>query len=115
MKEVNQQNLNTNFKFKIEKRGKSPVLKGQGIYAQMVDPNSYKSQKIENLNLSEIKTAILKYYNDAPQKRELTILTNIIGAENLEKALEQLKNKKDEHRKRLSFKSKIFKQTYKFG
>lgn len=92
--EENQQNLNISFKIKIIKKKDLPAQdivfsKGPGLYKQLRSDGNAKP-----------------VYNRGQFSLEM-----------LEQVFQDLydKKQKDEYRKKFSIRSKIFKQTYKFG
>lgn len=138
-KEENPQNLNINFKIKIsrkfskedaEKWAEEELAKklikeinksNPGIYAQLQTtkrPAPYN--KYSTLTLNTMEEVFKDLFGQPTKDKDRKIGLNVgqAGLEAFNKALveDHIKNtkKKDEHRKRLSFQSKILKQTYKF-
>ncbi len=128
--EENQQNLSFNFKLKLILKGKPPVkFQGiretemteryggisKGIYSQLKNKGNLVDYRTQKMDLSWIKQAFEDVLQH--QKPDIKLHVNQAGLEAFNKALieDQIKQiKKNEHRKGLSFQSKIFKQTYKF-
>jgi len=122
-KEGNQQNLNTSFKIKLIRKPEAAwcdnAVKSQGLYQKLRSQNANKySYNSGSFNLQDMQKVVGDFFAQRNQnQREVKIYGNKAAEELLNKALmEELKKyAKDEHRKKLSFRSKIFKQTYKFG
>lgn len=123
-KEENQQNLSISFKLKLTKKPQAAwcndVVKGQGLYSQLSQNNANKvTYNPGSFSLNEMQKAIGNFFTQRNQgQRQTKIHMNKAAEELFNKALmEELQKQiqKNEHRKKLSFRSKIFKQTYKFG
>jgi hypothetical protein len=122
-KEVNQQNLSISFKLKLTKKPqaawKDNRKLGQGLYAQLSQNNANKvTYNSGQFSLNDMQKAIGDLFiKDPTRTRTIKLHTDQAGMDMFNKALleEQLKKvKQNEYRKKLSFRSKIFKQTYKF-
>jgi hypothetical protein len=115
------------FKFKITKKdypgiwGEESVEKIKtgnlgGVYQKLQGGNPVYNKG--SFSLAEMSKAIGEVFiKDPARTSQIVIHTNQAGMDLFNKALEkeQIKKAKNEHRKKLSFRSKIFKQTYKFG
>ncbi len=125
-KEENLQSLNVKFKIKLTKLdqdvpgidGESFKIKlGEGLYSQLKGGNTVNYNH-QNFSMQSIQQALTDVFiKDPTRTRSITMITNEAGLEEFDKALkkEALKTlKKNGNRKKLSFRSKIFKQTYKF-
>lgn len=119
-KEENQQNLSINFKIKLTKKPQPEIKYGKGLYEQLkVKPGSnHVGYDSSNFSMKLFEEAIANVFIKDPA-RNVKIITNAAGEELLKQAFEKEVNKilkeQNEHRKKLSIRSKIFKQTYKFG
>lgn len=118
----NQENLNFSFKIKLIKKElpKTPKVLGTSIYQQMKNNGTtikYNSGQFSTDNLKEVLEELFTR-NTQANNRQIKVITNQAGMNAFEKALKEevtnLINKKDEHRKKLDFRSEVFKQTYKF-
>lgn len=122
-KEVNQQNLSTSFKLKLVKKPQAAwndkKRVGQGLYSKLSQNNANKmTYNSGSFTLQDVEKAFGELLQNQTKERKVKIITNQAGVDLFNKALleEQLKKvKENEYRKKLSFRSKIFKQTYKFG
>ena len=86
---------------------------GMGLYQQLKSGNqvNYNTQPFTMDTLKQAMGGLLQQ----PVDRKVKIITNQAGLDMFNEAMaEQLKQKENEYRKRFSFKSEIFKQTYKF-
>lgn len=83
-KEENPQNLNISFKIKLIKKQRLSDL-NKGIFTKLKTGNRVAYNKMD-FSLKDLEEVIGGYF----------------------------KNKNNEHRKKFSFRSKVFKQTYKF-
>ncbi len=121
-KEENQVSGNFSFKIKLIKKElpKTPKVLGAGLYQQRKNnDNTAVAYNREEFSIDSFKDVFGDLFNKTTKtnNRQVKIITNQAGMKEFEKALkeEALKTiKKDEHRKKLDFRSKIFKQTYKF-
>jgi hypothetical protein len=96
------------FKFKYNKIERE--RRDQGLYQQL--RNGYVPPD-KPFTLELLKQTISQLHQ--PADRGVKIVTNQAGLDMFNEAMaEQLKQKENEYRKRFSFKSEIFKQTYKF-
>ena len=96
------------FKLRLVRNDKPKIKVGTGIWQQLEKKGNiipYSTGQFTMPNLS------------SPPKRTVKLMTNEAGMKLFQQALEKEANKKkeNEYRKRFSLKSKIFKQTYKFG
>lgn len=126
-REENQQSSNAKFKINLTK--KETVIEslqpeidklklGKGLYAQLKSGNKVN---YSSLSLSEIEKGLRDMFTASPKssypsQRNVKLYTTASGMEIFNKAIkeEALKMIKNEHRKKFSFRSKIFKQAYKF-
>ena len=112
------------FKLKLTKKdfpgldGTPIKVKLGGIYDQVKQENVVKYDK-GKLSLQEMKDAIGALYTQPqPQQRKVKLITDQAGMDLFNEALKKeflKQSKKDEYRKKFDFRSKILKQTYKFG
>lgn len=104
------------FRFKITKKdlpgiGNTPIKleikTGVGLYQQLKQGNKIK--------YNTGKFSLQPYVEDP--NRNVKIVTNQAGMDAFNNAIKEQnkKAKEDEYRKKFRFRSKIFKQTYKFG
>lgn len=108
------------FRFKITKKDlpkidKTLIKTGVGLYQQLKQVN--KVGLNGPISLQGLNQVISNLYIKNPT-RNVKIVTNQAGMDAFNNALleEQIKKaKEDEYRKKFRFRSKIFKQTYKFG
>src|SRR5688572_16612273 len=112
-REENQPNLSFSFKIKLTKK-KNPVQKieSSGLYKQMKSGNRVSYNKT-SFSMQDIQAAMSQVFIKDPT-RTVKIVTNRAGAEMFEEALKKEFEKtkyKDEHRKKIDFRSEVFKQT----
>jgi len=115
---------NLSFRLKLIKKedlpgiGGTPIKINLGVYEPIKQGSIVKYDK-NKFSLQDIKDAIGALYTQPqPKQRSIKLVTNKAGLDLFNKALneESLKqSKKDEYRKKFRFRSKILKQTYKFG
>ena len=117
MKKVveNQQNSNISFKIKITKK-EVPALSGTGLWGQLRSVGNRTTYVKTDFTLDQFKDALNDLYSkEIPKDRSITLRTNEAGYKMFQDAInEQLKIKNNEQWKGFDFKSKVFKQTYKF-
>jgi hypothetical protein len=106
-KEENQQNSNSNFKIKISKKNSFPGIGNQEF-------------KLTFDQTFDVKTRIhSKGIYQQIKSNGNRVVYDKLSLKEIEEAFSELfygkKPNKDEHRKKISFRSKVFKQTYKFG
>jgi hypothetical protein len=120
-KEVNQQNLSFSFKIKLTKKPQAAWKinkESQGLYSQLSQNNANKSAYDPGkFSLDSMREAIGEFFTEKQKTRSVKLVTTQAGKDLFDKALleEMQKYVNNEYRKKLSFRSKIFKQTYKFG
>lgn len=119
-KEENQQNLNTSFKLKLIKKPEAAwcnsILQSQGLYEQLRQNANKTSYNPGPISLQDLQKAVGELYVK-DNTRSVKLVTNQAGLDLINEAfLKEAKKQiqKNEHRKKLSFRSKILKQTYKF-
>ncbi len=124
-REESQQNSNINFKLTLHK--KTPLrnpLSGVGLYKQLTDkPNTaqYPGTSGQPFTLKVLEETMKDlFFGNTSGQRTVKLYTNNAGYEAFQQAVDEelklLKEKeKNEYRKGFNIKSKIFKQTYKFG
>jgi hypothetical protein len=114
---------NQTFKLKLVKKSEVPWPEpkkkmGQGLYQQLKGQPVRSDPKEFSLDL--LKDTFADLFANQPKERTIKIHTNQAGMDLfnkavMEQATKATKNIKNEYRKRFSFQSEIFKQTYKFG
>lgn len=116
----NQESSSINFKLKLIKKElpKTAKVLGAGLYQQMKNSSKVEYNRGE-FSIETLKDVFGDLFNQTIKgnNRQVKVYTNQAGMNEFEKALKEgmIKTiKKDEHRKKLDFRSKIFKQTYKF-
>lgn len=117
----NQESSSFSFKIKLIKKDlPKVVIKGSsGIYQQMKNNgNTAVAYNRGEFSVDSLREVFGDLFNKTTKTntRQVKIITNQAGMNMINKALElEAKNfKNNEHRKKLDFRSKIFKQTYKF-
>jgi hypothetical protein len=115
---------NLSFRLKLIKKedlpgvGGTPIKINLGVYEKVKQGNIVKYDR-NKFSLQEMKDAIGALYTQPqPKQRSVKLVTNQAGLDLFNEALKKeflKQSKKDEYRKKFRFRSKILKQTYKFG
>lgn len=124
-KEENPQNSNTSFKIKLTKINNFPginntqfkVKLGEGLYQKYKNSQPVVYGTPGDFSMKLFEESLQEVFMQ-PQERKVKIVMNEGAKKLFDQALMERFTKnynKNEYRKGLSFKSKIFKQTYKFG
>lgn len=128
-KKGNQPSSSFNFKIKITRIAEPESLVdkmkplqqefNRGLYNQMKTGGTTVPYNKGEFSIDNLKEVFGDLFNKTTKgnNRQVKIITNQEGCNEFEKALkEQVAKtiKKDEYRKKLDFRSKILKQTYKF-